>query len=172
MASSEKCLFSTASVSSRWRGPVETSGFMLKPEEADSYKIIYRRISTQRCPRWSSWWQAIRGGLTNTLPLALWLTRAQAERVDQTPAGRAIEKNCCCTRTRDLCNDEPRRVGGPDTSSRTYGLRHLSLWPTSVLRTRSTRTGPPLLISLARSIASAWVGSTALARPEPPRRTA
>jgi hypothetical protein len=48
-ASHEKCLFSTASVSSRWRGPVETNGFILKREEAASYKIIYSEALTTRC---------------------------------------------------------------------------------------------------------------------------
>jgi hypothetical protein len=41
MAPGEKCLLSIASVSNRWREAVESRGFILKPEETGSYKIIY-----------------------------------------------------------------------------------------------------------------------------------
>jgi hypothetical protein len=47
-ASSERCLFSTASVSSGWRAAVETRGFTLKPEESASYKIIYSAVDSDR----------------------------------------------------------------------------------------------------------------------------
>jgi hypothetical protein len=53
-----------------------------------------------------------------------------------------------------------------------YGLRHLSGLPFVVARTRSTIGVQLGLIDFARSMASAWVGRTALARSEPGRRTA